>query len=197
MARPRSFDSQKVLRRIRDLFWRKGYDGTTLADIMATSGLNKGSLYAAFGDKRAMYRAALEDYDRCEVDGAVQLLRARGPGVSGLAAIEQLLSKVVSDRVGSSGRMGCFLCNASADQAPVDQLSEAVVRASMSRFADAFGEALAGTAPYDQNQQSRHARAELLMAIYVGMRVMARGGAPVSALEAIRDGAISDLMPGQ
>jgi AcrR family transcriptional regulator len=59
MGRPRSFDLNKALDRV---FWRKGYEGTSLSDLTKTMGINRPSLYAAFGDKEALFRKALERY---------------------------------------------------------------------------------------------------------------------------------------
>ena len=62
MARQREFDEDKVLDALRDVFWEHGYDGTSYSNIMAATGLQKGSLYAAYGDKRALYQKALSRY---------------------------------------------------------------------------------------------------------------------------------------
>jgi len=62
MGRPRSFDLNKALDRALYVFWRKGYEGTSLSDLTKTMGINRASLYAAFGDKEALFRKALERY---------------------------------------------------------------------------------------------------------------------------------------
>ena len=59
MARHREFDEDKVLNALRDIFWEHGFEGTSYADIMAATGLQKGSLYSAFGDKRALYQKTI------------------------------------------------------------------------------------------------------------------------------------------
>ena len=74
MARPREFDQEKVLDALRDVFWQHGYEGTSYADIMQATGLQKGSLYAAYGDKRALYLQALARYDAGEVRAAINML---------------------------------------------------------------------------------------------------------------------------
>ncbi|MER6876072.1 TetR/AcrR family transcriptional regulator, partial [Amycolatopsis sp. NPDC000673] len=62
MARPRTFDEKQVLNAVRDQFWDAGYAATSLEDLMRVSGLGKGSLYAAFGDKRQLFLRALRSY---------------------------------------------------------------------------------------------------------------------------------------
>jgi AcrR family transcriptional regulator len=61
-GRPRAYDPQAALAKVRDTFWKAGYSGTSLDEISAATGMNRPSLYAAFGDKRALYLEALADY---------------------------------------------------------------------------------------------------------------------------------------
>ena len=62
MGRPRSFDIDRALDRALQVFWRKGYEGTSLSDLTNAVGVNRPSLYAAFGDKKALFRKALGRY---------------------------------------------------------------------------------------------------------------------------------------
>jgi AcrR family transcriptional regulator len=62
MGRPRSFDLDSTLDRALQVFWRKGYEGTSLSDLTKAMGVHRPSLYAAFGDKRALFRKALDRY---------------------------------------------------------------------------------------------------------------------------------------
>jgi len=61
-GRPRAYDPVEALRQARDVFWRHGYSGTSLDEISAATGMNRPSLSAAFGDKHALYLAALRGY---------------------------------------------------------------------------------------------------------------------------------------
>src|SRR6202022_4831133 len=61
-GRPRAFDADEALDRALDVFWRQGYEGTTLSDLTAALGINRPSLYAAFGSKEELFRRALERY---------------------------------------------------------------------------------------------------------------------------------------
>src|SRR6202795_5027981 len=62
MGRPREFDADAALEKAMRLFWAKGYEGTSVADLTETLGISRPSLYAAFGDKQSLFRAALERY---------------------------------------------------------------------------------------------------------------------------------------
>jgi AcrR family transcriptional regulator len=63
IGRPRAFDKDKALDRALEVFWRKGYEGTSIADLTAEMGINPPSLYAAFGNKEALFRQALDRYE--------------------------------------------------------------------------------------------------------------------------------------
>jgi AcrR family transcriptional regulator len=65
-GRPRAFDREAALLRAMELFWAKGYDGTSLSDLTAAMGINSPSLYAAFGSKEALFREALDLYGKVE-----------------------------------------------------------------------------------------------------------------------------------
>ena len=75
-GRPREFDVEKALDRALKVFWRKGYEGATLADLTRAMGINRPSLYAAFGNKEALFRKVLDRY----AEGPAAHARA---GVSG------------------------------------------------------------------------------------------------------------------
>src|SRR5689334_2515516 len=62
MGRPREFDEQAVLAPTHDIFWARGYEATSTRDLTARTGLTPSSIYAAFGDKRGLFRRALDHY---------------------------------------------------------------------------------------------------------------------------------------
>src|SRR5580704_2974444 len=63
LGRPRSFDPGKALQAAMKVFWRKGYEGASLSDLTKAMGINRPSLYAAFGDKEALFRKVLDCYE--------------------------------------------------------------------------------------------------------------------------------------
>src|SRR5438093_12545846 len=80
MPRPKSFDEDVVLDQAVELFWERGYDGTSLADLEAHLGLGRQSLYNTFGDKQALFLKALERYRRDAAQGPIAHLAAPGAG---------------------------------------------------------------------------------------------------------------------
>ena len=129
MARHREFDEDKVLDALRDVFWEHGFEGTSYTQIMKATGLKKGSLYAAFGDKRALYQKALHHYDQQDISSAVNMLRR--DSLSPAMRIEILMTGPVDASQTKKGRWGCLLCNAAVDQAPSDKETETSVQASI------------------------------------------------------------------
>ena len=183
MARPREFDNDKVLDALRDVFWEHGYEGTSYSHIMAATGLQKGSLYSAFGDKRALYLQALARYDMGHVSGGVAMLR--NEDLSGADRLGALMQDLVDAAETRRGRWGCLLCNAAIDQAPFNKPTETTVLKSMNRIKDAIAKALEGTDAAD--------KAELIWTLYFGGRVIIKSGGSKETLKAIRTQTLSLL----
>ncbi len=187
MPRPRSFDESAALLAIQDLFWRQGYELTSYGDLTAATGLGKGSLYAAFGDKRALYLKAMEAYIAHDVGEIVAILTAEA--VSPAARIAGFLAMPVEAVEVRGDRRGCFLCNAALDIASANAETQAVVVKALATLMAAVASNLAAIPQTD-------ARAEGIVAAHVGIRVLARGGASVDTLRAARDTALLMLRPG-
>ncbi|MGI9385470.1 MAG: TetR/AcrR family transcriptional regulator [Methyloligellaceae bacterium] len=189
MARPREFDTDEALAAITDVFWNKGYDGASMQDLVAATGLKKGSLYAAFGDKRRMYHAALARYDQQQISAAVALMREPG---SGPTRLKRLFRTVLNGARVDGDARGCFLCNAATDQATTDAAAAEALRKSTGRLETAIVEALADT-PYGRRQTARRGKARELLGLYFGLRVMAKMGLPSAALEEAVGAAMAEL----
>lgn len=189
VGRPRAFEEDQALLALMDLFWEKGYEGVSLADIMAATGLKKGSLYATFGDKRQMYLKAIAHYESRFVDTAAQALRASGDP---LKRITTFLSAPIEAVWPGNDRRGCFLCNASADQAAHDPETERLVRRGFEKMEAALADAIAETS-HGADEDRLRARARHLLAVYAGLRLMARTGMDRQRLRAARDAALADV----
>src|ERR1700693_5053048 len=90
-GRPRSFDLDQALDRALQVFWRKGYEGTSLADLTGAMGINRPSLYAAFGDKEALFRKALDRY----AEGPASYVRETLKEPTARGVVESLMRKTV------------------------------------------------------------------------------------------------------
>lgn len=185
LGRPRVFDEDDVLDRVMQLFWDRGYHGASIADLTAAAGIGKQSLYKVFGDKRSMYLRALERYETDAVETAAAALRRVGDPDD---HIRTFLSAPIE---GAASGRGCFLCNASADQAAHDDATRSLVRRGFETMADA----LAGTLTERDRRTGfpsadDRARAWSLLSVYGGLQIMSRNGLDRAILEAVRDAAL-------
>lgn len=181
MARPREFEPEEALDAIMGVFWRQGYEGTSLQDIEAATGLNKQSLYRIYADKRAMYLAALQRYDEVEMANAAQMLSEPG---SARTRLQRLFKAALAETEIAGPKRGCFLCNASADQAQLDPEAKEHVNASMRRMECMLQDALAASAPYDSHAKLRKAVATKLASFYFGLRLLVKAEMPIANLKA-------------
>lgn len=187
LGRPREFNEDEALSTIMGIFWAKGFEGTSLSDLVEATGLKKGSLYAAFGDKRAMYRKALALYDQTWIDAAACRLSGEGEPLSRIEALLQAASS-------NEDRRGCFLCNAAIDQASVDADAGRLVQASLGRLEAALAGAIIEMGgPGDKSADGAGRRAHHLMSVYFGLRVLARSGAGKAMMDDARSVALAAL----
>ena len=190
MARPREFDPDDALSRITPVFWEKGYEGSSLHDLEAATGLNRQSLYRAFGDKRGMYLAALAAYD--ETEGARMIALLAKPG-GARRRVARAFDKTIIEAAKVGDRSGCFLCNASLDQTQLDDQTSAFVAKTMAKIKNAFASALAASEPYASDRRRRARTASMLLAAYLGLRVLVRANIPVAELRRAADRALEAI----
>lgn len=139
MGRPKSYDREEVLDRAMLLFWRKGYEATSTADLEAGMGVNRYSLYAEFDSKHGLYQAALDRYLTCVVPGFLGELYAPDAGLDAIAAV---LGRF-ADAAGMPGtERGCMICNAATESSPDDPETRCMVERYLSYLRGGFDHAL-------------------------------------------------------
>ncbi|MGW4629546.1 TetR/AcrR family transcriptional regulator [Streptomyces rubiginosohelvolus] len=191
MGRTREFDTEAATSRAMELFWARGFDGTSLRDLTQHLGIGQGSLYAAFGDKEGLYRAALEHY---RTTLAAAALRDLGNGADARSAICGLLMERVRIAVEQDGR-GCLMVNAACERLPSTPSIRRVVRDTQ----DANRDALAGIlrAAMERGEiTTRHdpfTLAAFLITVLNGLLVSAKITPDIRTLEPLVDIALSTL----
>ena len=156
-GRPRAYRPELALAQARDAFWRDGFAATSLDDLSAATGMNRPSLYAAFGDKQALYIKAYASY-RAEVRESFRpLLLAEGPLRDKLRRI--LVAALDLYSSGEAGPRGCFtVLTASSDVVADPEIRAIVVEALASiddGFARLFAAAVAtGELPADATRRA-------------------------------------------
>jgi TetR/AcrR family transcriptional repressor of nem operon len=106
VARPPSFDKQAVLRAVEQQFRKTGYAGTSLDDITAATGLGRGSLYAAFGDKHALFMQAFNEY--CGRSESIVVALLAGPDETAVHRLRDFLRGSVDFLTADEDRLGCM-----------------------------------------------------------------------------------------
>jgi TetR/AcrR family transcriptional repressor of nem operon len=118
VGRPREFDEDQVLDAAMDIFWLQGYESTSMKDLLAATGLHKGSLYQAFGDKHNLFIRSLRRYmDRFRQDLAVEM-EAADSGLEELRAVMNI--SIGMGCHGADGNAGCLALNTLADKGTED-----------------------------------------------------------------------------
>jgi TetR/AcrR family transcriptional repressor of nem operon len=186
VGRPREFDETEVLEAAMCCFWAKGYEATSVRDLAEEMGLAGASLYNAFGDKRALYRRALDHYLQQSVHERVRRLEAtKAP----LPAIGGFLAEVIERSVADKQRRGCMLVNAAIEVAPHDPELRKLVADELLYIEAFFRRCVAagqknGTVT---SRQSADDLSKLLLSVLLGIRVLAvleaAAGAALAALD--------------
>ena len=138
MPRPKSFAPDKVLALAMQAFWKRGYASTSVSDLTEAMGINKFSLYNTFGDKRAVFLAALDRYST-EVVGT--LLVNLETADAGLAEIREYFELIVQGATNPQDQ-GCLMTNTAVELAPEDPEIRRTVRKHFGRMRRAFRRAL-------------------------------------------------------
>jgi len=156
------------------VFWRQGYDGTSVEDLLAATGLHKGSLYKAFGDKRSLYITSLERYMGYLHDGW-KMTRAATP--SPREALRRWFTGLVASK---GGFKGCFVANSSAEIGPRDPEIAELLRNFTSTFRTGFAATIEHgkeIGEFSSNVDSDLA-GELLVMVMFGLRVVGKHSPP-------------------
>lgn len=120
----RQFDVDDVLARALAVFWQRGYEATSIQDLVDAMGINRGSLYATFGDKRQLFIRALRNYCGGHIDAMLAELQQL-PSPS--ARITSLFEREAEAAVADGARNGCFLTNIALERAAHDPEIEAII----------------------------------------------------------------------
>lgn len=137
MARLREFEPDVALEKAVHLFWEKGYGATSFDDIVSETGVSRYGLYDAFGNKRELFRAALQSYIDLLKNAHQQELR--GPNAS-IKQIRDYFNTLLSDDL--IVRRGCMICNTAFEAASRDETVAADVQRYFDELSKVFGKAL-------------------------------------------------------
>jgi len=194
MARPRSFDEGEVLRAARDQFWSIGYAAARVDDIAAATGLGKGSLYGAFGDKRQLFLRTFDDHCAELVHAVRRALD--GPDAGALERLRAHVLAVADATASDVCRRGCLLAKGTAELSGQDPAVEATARRTFAAIEELLTSCVAGAQRAgDIKQDEDPARlAGLLLAVLRGIEALGKGGTSPDSLRSIAETALA-VMP--
>ena len=187
MGRPLSFDRDAALREAMLVFWRHGYESSSISDLTDAMGVSAPSLYAAFGDKKRLFLEAIRLYvgDPDAMAAAIDAAPTSGD------AARELMVRAAATYTGKDTPTGCLLASATASvsaasadvQGAVANIRQGIEKRLRKRIERDVAEGVlpAGTDPV--------ALAGLVMAVTQGMSVLARDGAPRATLLRIAEAA--------
>jgi TetR/AcrR family transcriptional repressor of nem operon len=185
-GRPRSFDTEAAVARAMEVFWSRGYHATALPDLLEATKLSRGSLYAAFGDKHALFLRTLDRYIADAVTRMDVELDASKDPVDGLRAY---LAGYVDRTSGARGRRGCLLVATAMElagrDADVDRRIARFFRAMEIRVGEALSRAKTSGRLADGVEPSSAAR--ILVCFVEGLRVVGKTAPARAASQATVD----------
>ena len=192
MARPKMFDRTERLDKAMELFWSRGYEATSIHDLLVHLGINRQSLYDTFGDKHTLFLETLKRYE--ELGKPALLAELEGPG-SGKEAIERLFRNTIEAYERGRPRRGCFMVNATIELAAHDAEVAQCVAKSFARTQQAFLHALTRAQEQGElhTQRDLESLARFLTTALHGLQVAVKAGADLADLRDIASVALSVL----
>jgi TetR/AcrR family transcriptional repressor of nem operon len=194
-GRPREFDENETLARARDVFWSRGYGATSVQDLVDELGVQRGSLYATFGDKRDLYLKAVALYAR-ENREYLEAILATGPVLPALRRILVEPAALTGQRSGRK-RRGCLVGNTTAELVPADDDARAAVTAAYNGFLRVVTAALTRAQASGEvtTTASPQAQADMLLMLFQGSALVSRANTDRQRRQAGIDAALNALRP--
>jgi TetR/AcrR family transcriptional regulator, transcriptional repressor for nem operon len=194
MVRPRTFNEDDVVAAGRDVFWSKGYAATSIDDLTEATGLGRGSLYGAFGDKRTMFMLGLNEYCSGVTEGFRADLRDSAP-----PAYDRLVAHLRNRResvAADTKRRGCLMAKSAAELAAADADVSKLVKQTLDGWLGELTATIA--AAQDDGDLAPEANprdlASLLLTVIRGIEALRTAGTTPSTIRAAVEQAIA-LLP--
>jgi TetR/AcrR family transcriptional repressor of nem operon len=193
MPRPQSFRESDVIERAMDLFWTKGYEGTSVTDLTEHLGVHPGSLYRTFGDKHGLFLRALKHYQDTESCRLAPRLLEEGPVMPRIRAIMIGYLRLAAEE---SQPRGCLIANTAGERLPGDPAVGACLADVMSTVEDGFLQGLQRAAEQKEIPDGLDlpAHAAMLTMLLQGLQVVVKIDSDPLRLTAAVDAALAGLM---
>ena len=169
----KNFNTDEALTKAMHAFWSRGYEATSISDLVECMGINRGSIYATFGDKRSLFLQSLRHYGARHLhDWTAALMRSHGPRGAIIAAFDHAVAAAVE----GGSRDGCLLINTALELSPHDEEVSDYVSDCLSDMESFFHVAI--LAGQTKGEIPHHVApvdtARTLLSLFVAIRVFSR-----------------------
>jgi TetR/AcrR family transcriptional repressor of nem operon len=174
IARTKEFNENQALHQAMLLFWKKGYEATSIPELLQVMGISRSSLYDTFSDKQALYVAALEHYKKVSLNR--QFILERAPSVK--AGIQQFFEAHITSAYDTSLPGGCFVTNAATTLESRDEKINELIKTSFLNLELAFCELLENGRQSGEIDTTTDVKAwsYLLLNLHQSINIMAKAG---------------------
>ena len=182
MARSKEFDPDEALDRAMRVFWRHGYQSTTMGQLVEETGVVRASLYATFGNKAEIFRRALDRYGELQ---ASHVDKSAGP----MGMLRQWFENAIKGARSRTVPRGCLLINSTAEYASFDPALQKLIKLHLGMVESFFRRCVQMAAPeLDANRA-----ANVLLGANIAIYSLARTGAPERQLRDIAEDALAGV----
>jgi len=191
-GRPKGFREDEVLEQAMDLFWRKGYKGAAISDLLTRMGISRQSLYDTFGNKRNLFIRVLEHYKTTRLSEAIGLLARDGSDIENVKAVVRFFETIGDD----PECRGCLVANSLIELVPgEDDVIADLLRSTLGQLQSAIEESLRRAQACGElgSNKSPEQISRALTNAMVGMSVTGRLQTTPSQLRDVYAGTLSML----
>ncbi|MEU0273641.1 helix-turn-helix domain-containing protein [Streptomyces sp. NPDC006307] len=193
MARTKEFDPDAALQAALELFWERGYEATSMADLVDRLGIGRASIYATFGNKHELYLKAMDQYAETREPSLLAQLSQPGPA---LPAVRALVRAFAAEASSDEKRLtGCFFTNTAAELAPRDRAATHRVELSWEHIETALHSALLRARAQGELAAGREPRAlaRMLLVLLQGIRVVGKVSSDPARVREAAEAALAQL----
>jgi len=192
MPRPKEFNPDDALEKAMQVFWHKGYEATSMEDLLTAMDLNRGSLYDTFGDKRQLFLKVIDRYCTTFVGPKFSILDQPGPA---LPSLRRFISGMIEGGLADPQRRGCLIANTVMELSPHEKEIASTLRKTLKMAEDTFFKVLDRAKQQGELKDNKDPRALacFLATMMQGAIVMIKAGASADVVKQSAETALSIL----
>lgn len=192
MPRPKEFNPDDAIEKAMQVFWHKGYEATSMEDLLTAMNLNRGSLYDTFGDKRQLFLKVIDRYCHGFLGEKFSLLDQPGPA---LPALRRFINGMIEGALADPQRRGCLIANTVMELSPHEEEIAGTLRQVLKMAEDTFFRVLARAKQQGELSNNKDPRtlARFLTTMMQGTIVMIKAGTPANVVKQTAETALSIL----